>query len=798
MDNRTPKNAPLMWALFALLTCAYLLAYSGNIESGDSRALFNLTASLYRYGDSLMDLHADQLRPTLPLDDPNAAYPLRMFDIEPLHSRLALPLYALADRIPGIGLVHTTWLFNIIITAATACLIYGLGRQLGYGAWATLAVALAYGLCTAAMPYSKTFFREPLSAFTIISAVYLAERVRGSGFGVGWVVALAAAIGMMLLTRAASLFALPALVVLLLPSLRVGFQSRASALRLLGGLLAVALVVGGIFWVGAGLGERYDILARLSSNRTYVIEALHGYLLSIGGSIWGTSPVLLLAIPGCVLLWWRGQGRYALALPLSLMAYSFGYANLVDGHWFGGLSWPPRFLIATIPLLMVGVLPAVDLAYSAQARRTRLLASVGFALLCAYGLWIQVTAVSLRWGDYLLGLPPESLGTLEWSDGLNTLQYLRWTVIPQLWGQIPLDLAWVRAGVSWWALLVALLLGACALWLGWGIWRARAAWQVSAALVVCVVVLTGVGLRAFYERDPLYRGDDPALDALLDAIDQETRAGDVIVLSNPAYVSFFMNSARLHNGARVISLPDHPGDRPSENQPPLIEGDNPELLVLRDSIPLIHALAGTRDRLWLVENFGPALPWSTRPVERFLATYYHPIRTIELSALVRLIEFDTTPAPDVSGMYAPRHSTRFVFGEDIRLLGYELPERAFRAGESVPLSLVWASDAPLDADYVMALYLRAADGAPSAQSDMQPGWGFAATSSWLPNVPVWDHRALRLPNDLLPGEYQVWVKVYGFDANFAPVDLPARGGEVLEGTIAIIDARVEIGSGEGR
>jgi hypothetical protein len=792
MTTTTVRAAPLLWALFALLSCAYLLGYSGAVESGDSRALFNMTASLYRFGDTLMDLSASEQLPPLPLQNPSAAYPLRSFDIEPLQSLLALPLYGIASITPGIGLVQTTWTFNILVTALTACLVVIFARNLGFEWRSALVVALAFGLCTIALPYSKTFFREPLSALTLLATALVAHRTRLSGYRVGWLGLLAAGLFIMLFTRASSAFALPALLVLLLPTFR-GSDGTLPRRRIAAALLVVTVIVIMVFVIGNQIGGRYDFLTRFGSEQTYVLNALHSYLFSIGGSIWGTSPILLLAIPGCVMLWRRGHWRYALALPLLLLSYSTGYALFSNVNWFGGLSWPPRFLVAIVPLLALAVLPVAERAQKSDGNpRGQLVAQWSLLLLCGYGLWIQICAVSVRWGDYLLGLPPEALGTLEWGGGLNHVTYLRWVVIPQLWGRIPLDLAWVRADVPLWAAVGGALLALITVWLGWGIWRSERRYAISAGLF-CVVVMFGVvGLRLFHDRDPYFRSSDAALHELVDVVARETQRGDAVLLSNPAYVDFFMNYGKFGDDARIISLPDHPGDRPSQEQPPRVENENPELLVRKESIPVIHALAGTRESLWLVENFGPALPWSVRPVERFLASFYYPALQFELSAQARLIRFDTTPASSPFGFYIPQMLSDFTFGGKMRLLAWELPDgMSYQSGESIPLSLLWQGMGEPMADYTVGVYVRGMDGSPVAQTDSAPGWGFAPTSGWGDEHLIWDQRALVLPDDLSPGSYQLWLKVYGFDAQLLPTDLRVSGGEVIDGVIAVL-AQIEV------
>ena len=99
----------------------------------------------------------------------------------------------------------------------------------------------------------------------------------------------------------------------------------------------------------------------ISVNTTYVQTALHSYLFSIGGSLWGTSPVLLAGFVGVGMLLLQ-QHRYRLVFSVTtlIVGYAAGHAFLSDMHWFGGLSLPPRFLVATIPFAMILVLPVIE------------------------------------------------------------------------------------------------------------------------------------------------------------------------------------------------------------------------------------------------------------------------------------------------------------------------------------------------------------------------------------------------------------------------------------------------------
>jgi hypothetical protein len=68
------------------------------------------------------------------------------------------------------------------------------------------------------------------------------------------------------------------------------------------------------------------------------------------------------------------------------------------------------------------------------------------------------------------------------------------------------------------------------------------------------------------------------------------------------------------------------------------------------------------------------------------------------------------------------------------------------------------------------------------------------TTLWLPEIPIWDNRALYLPAVLAPGEYRLWVILYSFDSEGTLQRLPVSGGEVIEGTIGVLPTELTIAS----
>lgn len=790
LNPEVRRQAHLFSALVVLLASVYMLTYSGRVESGDTLLLVDAVGSVVNQGDTLLDLSVAQ-RPPLPqLITPGARWPLPDVNAEALQLALAAPLYWAAQRLSGVGLVHAVYLFNVLVCALAGGVMFLYGRALGYSERTAALAGLGLGLLTIVWPYSKSFFQEPLALLLLLTAALLLEKWRAAGrWALPLLAGAALAFAGAVLSKNAAALALPALLVIALPGRgRGGGRARlARYALLLAALAATLLVVAQAFGLFARL-ER--LLVALGGQRGYTVTALHGYLLSVGGSIWGTSPVLLLAVPGVWLLARRGRWRYPLALLLLLGSFALIYALRQGLDWFGGLSWPPRFIVPVVPFALLCALPALERLVAGPAARG---ARAGALLLAAYSLWVQLAGVSLWWGEYPAALPPEAGGLIEWGGGLNELRYLRWVLIPALWGRVPFDFAWVRTGAPG----VALAFGALALasagalaaaLFRWRRWR----WPLAAALPLLFVLAAWGGLRAIY-IDPLYQGDRAPLHALLPLLEAAAAPDAVALLSDPEYMPFFLNYARFAS-PRLVALPHQPGEQPSPEQPPVVTSDNPDFLVEQNTGPLIFALAETRDDLWLVASSGPFLPWAVRPVERFMAAHYFPLAEQQTAPDARLIAYSAASAPDPFAFRGPEYVSDARFGGALRLAGFDLPRgTAYAPGAALPISLYWQAERPVAQDYTVAWFLRDSTGWEAQQGmDSQPGAGFLPTSAWQPGAPVRDNRALRLPAGLAPGAYQVWVVVYGLDAAGAPANLPADGGDTREGYIGVLPVTITV------
>src|SRR5690606_26415462 len=100
-------------------------------------------------------------------NDANASL-LPTVDNEPMQIFLASGLYALARAIPDLGMVHTVYLFNVLVGALTAGVLLLYAVALGYRERTAVLTALVFGVATIVWPYSKSFFREPLAMFFLL------------------------------------------------------------------------------------------------------------------------------------------------------------------------------------------------------------------------------------------------------------------------------------------------------------------------------------------------------------------------------------------------------------------------------------------------------------------------------------------------------------------------------------------------------------------------------------------------------------------------------------------------------
>ncbi|HRF97814.1 MAG TPA: hypothetical protein PLZ51_21550, partial [Aggregatilineales bacterium] len=264
-----------------------------------------------------------------------------------------------------------------------------------------------------------------------------------------------------------------------------------------------------------------------------------------------------------------------------------------------------------------------------------------------------------------------------------------------------------------------------------------------------------------------------------DILDEQEVDGDILLLSDPVYVPFFLNTRRFDK-TRVVSVQSSLGERASYEQTPLVVSNDVRDLLAPNATDLIDALMVSRPRLWVLMETSPFLGWAIRPVERYLSQYYYLIREIPTGtddATVRLLEYATTHAPDPKN--PPQIVTDFVFDGQLRLEGFTLPNgENYSSGGILPISLIWAQNNFIEHDYRVAVFLADETGFIRAQgADSAPMGGFMPTNTFDFGASVQDNRALRLPTELPEGNYQILVRVYTFGDNGELVNGVLENGE---------------------
>lgn len=101
-----------------------------------------------------------------------------------------------------------------------------------------------------------------------------------------------------------------------------------------------------------------------------------------------------------------------------------------------------------------------------------------------------------------------------------------------------------------------------------------------------------------------------------------------------------------------------------------------------------------------------------------------------------------------------------AFGDNIRLLGYDLPDAA-RLGEPITVSLYWEATQPITESYVVALRILDPVGQPVSGVDVLPAGGRFATPVWQPGRPFRDTYELPpITDEAVPGRGTLLAILY--------------------------------------
>lgn len=769
-------------ALVFVLLAVYLLLYNGIRIINDGLYLFDSTESLVRRGDFSVNLTYD-LRPLVD----EAGVPVRDGVYEPLQSILSAPLFWIGQTIPGIGMMQTTWLFNVLVIPLTAWLLYVGGVYLGYAQDVSVIVALIFGLATFTLHYSTSYFREPLAGLFTLAAFWSAlmvSRVQNPVIPLLWVLASLVALA---LTRFAGLVIVPGIVILLLPGVgAIGrFARTASGLVVIG--LGIIAIIGGVLLMNTDIiPERFTVDGIMqilqATNWNYVVESVVGHQVSPARSLWLYAPVLVVAVWGMI---WTRQWRFLTAMLVTILLMAISAGVIHRQVWWAGYAWGPRYLLPIVPAMMLGVLPVVRWLRTHPFGRWH----VAFGVLIAISVIFQLVGVSVFIGDYYValddaGVNPTGAGlwSVQWSPPVQHLRLLDWG---------DLNIALVQNSFSNWlglalAGMLTLLIGASVL-----LWRAMRDQSERSqpgmvwygVLVVVLIVTVFALLRGVY-NDPRYDTEDTERMALIDQLNTTIAPDDVVFVQDAINMLAFMN--RLKTPALMMSLPLAPGEVHNPDVPPQVDSDDLVTAISRPTAQVIDYEITRHDSAWLVMPYGPFVTFARRPTERYMVENYFPVTTIEVSQRARTIQFVSASTESVWSS-----ESRYEFGEVLGLEQIEIYDSmVYVPGEVVPVSLVWSAQSTMARDYTISVQIGDVQTAiPISQRDTLPQGGFGYTSRWENGERYVDRHGLTLPEATPPGEYCVNVIVYYWEDGVRLQAVDGAGDPV--GDVVCV-ARIEV------
>lgn len=811
-SNELGSDRRIAIGAFFLALAVYTLTYVGAFKSNDERALFSGVDSFIKRGHfTINQIYWDYTNVGMLTSDGDMVP-----NYEPGQMVAAIPLYLWGRALDAA--VQGVMFFNVLVTAFTAALVYLCFVELRF--WRRTAVlgAFVYAFATLAWPYSRTFFREPLTALAYVLAVYALLRYRPPNpRRMRWAALAGFALGLALVTKQISVAAVPSLLILAHAYERgrpADFGSSLARQRFrmaLAALIPLALVL---------LGERVYHITTLSGIELFarniieyttnpqlsqsvparMMRALLGLSISPYKGLFWYAPVLLLGLIGLVPFTRRYRWE-GLAFLLLIAAHFLGYSRY--NYWSGGVAWGSRYMLPITPFLVLLTGPV----FAWLVREPRLTASISSSLpsttqssgithcvlrmmawlLIALSIVIQILGVSVDLRAYEL---PFLLDNAEIWGGIGQAieaLYLQPAYSPVLGhlrlllaGTEPLDFAWVqwREMGTWVTVLAGLLISLAFLitaviafvliwrrpqradWLG----PSMAALTALTTTWLLIIYRQGDGRFDPYQVDRFLR---PLMQRLAE-VDCSWRGCDqVLIVPDPVLTDYFLNYL-----------------------------DAPLVWYAIDAQPLdaqlLAQLAKRYRRIWLIRDRSAAADDAEgrRATERWLAEHTYKVNEQQAEGWARLIEFSAPGRP------AEISDPAQVLGEMMLVqaqLAVEQPtlsdnrptaeaqddgQVSAHPGDVLQISLRWQANQPPQGNYTVFVQMLDGSGRLVAQRDRWPGDGLFPTASLQKGQVITDNVALVIPADLPTGSYRLIAGLYRGDVEGYP-RLAGLGGDFV-------------------
>jgi len=792
--------------IFFLALAVYLFTFVGAPKSPDERALFSGIDSLIKRGDfKVNQIYWDYSNVAMETTDGEMVP-----NYEPAQMILAIPFY-LWGRSLGAAL-QGVMVFNAVVTAASVALLYLCFIELGYRRRTATLGALVYAFATLAWPYSRVFFREPLTVLAYLLAVYALLRYRAPApRRLLWPALAGAAAGLAFTTKQISVAVLPSLALLAFAyewrrpvdagTGRSLWQTRLAALLAAVIPLAVIVLLGQIYqWTTLGGVEtfarnivEYTTNPQLSSSLPErMLRGGLGLTISPFRGIFWYSPVLLLGLIGA-LPFTRRHRWEGLAFLLIVALHILGYSRYL--YWSGGVAWGARYMLPIIPFLLLLAAPVFAwLIDTPRPRRTSATVSrftfhvsrLAVWLLIAWSSVVAMLGILFDWRAYELPFLLEQAKVWGGIGEAIDATYMNPAVSPVV-GHIRLllsgagqwDFAWTQQRAMGETALVAqgllLSLGLVGLALAALVWiwrRPERTGLAAAGMSVASLVVASLLLVTYRQGDARFDAYD--VDRFLQPIMarlEEVPCGwqgcdQVALVNDPALTDYFLN----YLAAPLVWY--------GIDYAPLNER-------------LMERLGERYGRIWLVRDRSAAADDSEgrRAVERWLVEHAYKLDEQSFDNWARLVQFSAAgsaaeivePAQTLGDMSL---ALAWLGVEQQRSTGRQTDAEPLddgqvvaRPGDILQLRLQWRAEQPPEGNYTVFVQLLDGNGQVVAQRDRWPGDGLFPTAALQPGQVITDN--LAIPLDVPPGRYRLIVGLYRPDVEGYP-RLSGPAGDFVE------------------
>jgi hypothetical protein len=760
-----------------LLFSVYLLSFSGRFHVMDELAVFTVGHNLARHGSSDINqlIWTNHWTP----------HPPGVWGIDgnlytkkpPGISLLIMPLVWLGHLL-GLNAVHMGLLSGALIASATGALLLRWLLDLGFNRTTAVVTGLGYGLCTIAWIYARMLWALPVVGLGLTTAVWCIWRaeLQEDGQGRRWLLIAGAIASLTLLFRYESLLFVGIMAFyLLLVSLRspspshntLSVQRWSGLVLFLMPLLPVGASLLLYNWVRFGSFSDTGYTAEILFTPSWF--SLYGLTFSPGQGIFVYSPFLLLLFLGIPTIW-RRLGHYGiLVLSLPVLGWLF-YSTWFS--WGGIWNWGPRFMLTTLPLLMLPVAGAID-RYGGQTWFWLVTGVLAILSVLFNGMGMIVD-----FNEYFSRVPSNQAFILDWS-------YFpplgNWRLFLE---GLPVDLAWVKYDATGVVIQMERLLPPILMLITAVIGLAfalRSSQVRTGAITVFITAIVAISLLMFQ-----FKAEDAGTDhsgaaenddqKLLQMLAAEAASGDLFLISAPPYADFQELSTLLMAYA-PIAMPTY-----------LWVESGERAIWPQEREFVARSVAARSERIWHLERWqGPlaSLSLTTQwlEAETFLISRRQALGSGSLSLFVRQDQTWATIPQNVH------------FEHGFSLQGFTLPQRELTVGELLPVRLHWQTEAVTTAQQAIVafLHLLPSDNAthPLVQSDrllMDPA--FPERSLLRFDQQNQQGHSLPLPKDLSPGNYVLVAGLYEWKSSQRLSRIDGSGDDFIYlTTLSIVPAR---------